>query len=72
MFKTLHPYRSALMWLINFGVRDVIPFMLVRQADICPLDCEGIHVLTKIPTSLNLARVLINVGNLAVIIVSQF
>ena len=71
MLKILYPKRSALVWFITLIVRDVIPFMSAGQADICPLECVSIYMGTKAPTSLNILGVLINVGNLAVTIVSR-
>ena len=71
MLKILFPKRSVLVWFRSLIVRDAIPFMLARQADICPLECVSIYILTKTPTSLNILGVLINVGNLAVTIVSR-
>ena len=37
---------------LNLIVRDVIPSMLVKQTDICPLACVSINIQIRTPTTL--------------------
>ena len=57
---------------ISLFVRNVIPHMLVKRADICPLEFGNIYLQIKILTSLNIYGVPTNVQWLVMKIALQF
>ena len=45
---------TSIVTFLNLIVRDVIPSMLIKQTDICPLACVIINIQIKTPATLKI------------------